>query len=392
MHYAQQGQRGTSGSSLLPISLVSLFFAAAIPFVFLSPTQAIGILEGGEGVGLGGNVNFGDGPEHVLPAGTTVPESVDGGRSAYVDFGEGPELAIPTILAGELTGTPSDSPANRVDPNTLTSPYGGVGSLRIISGKTFICSGVAISPWNVLTAAHCLDLDNNGVVDVSPGNVLFRLNHGSNFSSSHTASALAIHPDFSGFSNPVVNDDIAVVTLSTPLPAGTPIYDLHATPITAGTTLTLVGYGESGTPSSGYSVNTSFSTKRVGKNNADNFTSDFLDEGGLHNEVFRYDFDGPTGNGIYGGPTLGNDIETIIGGGDSGGPAFVDNGGDLEIAGVNTFTLGNNPAFGARAGGILIAPYASWVNAQIIPEPSSMILAGLGIMGLIAPRRLRKTL
>ena len=50
-----------------------------------------------------------------------------------------------------------------------------------------------------------------------------------------------------------------------------------------------------------------------------------------------YDFDGPSETGLLGGGTLGNDVETVVGLGDSGGPAFVDFGSSIVIAGVNTF-------------------------------------------------------
>lgn len=60
-----------------------------------------------------------------------------------------------TIVAGDPVGTPSDSPSNRVDANTTSSPYAGVGSLAIQNGPNlFICTATAISPNHVLTAAH----------------------------------------------------------------------------------------------------------------------------------------------------------------------------------------------------------------------------------------------
>ncbi len=35
------------------------------------------------------------------------------------------------IVAGDPLGSPADSPAARVDPNTTSSPFAGVGSIRI---------------------------------------------------------------------------------------------------------------------------------------------------------------------------------------------------------------------------------------------------------------------
>ena len=122
-----------------------------------------------------------------------------------------------------MAGSLPDSLANRVDPNTTTSPFAGVGSLRFIHlSGTFLCSGAPISSVHILTAAHCLDSDDNGSINFAPAAVTFFLNYGGNLTHSKTASALSVHPDWTGFNNPagVVNDDVAVVKLSSPLPAG----------------------------------------------------------------------------------------------------------------------------------------------------------------------------
>ena len=102
----------------------------------------------------------------------------------------------------------------------------------------------------------------------------------------------------------------------------------------------------------------------MGANNADQLIAD--DEGGGQNEVFRFDFDGPSGNGFLGGPTLGNAIETTLGGGDSGGPSFVLQNGSWHVAGVNTFGFPNGgtltPLFGSGGGGMLVPAYAGWID------------------------------
>src|SRR6476619_6896830 len=64
------------------------------------------------------------------------------------------------IVAGDPTGTPADSPANRVDADTATSPFAGVGSIEIDSRRgTFICTGTPFDATHVLTAGHCVDLN-----------------------------------------------------------------------------------------------------------------------------------------------------------------------------------------------------------------------------------------
>ncbi len=289
------------------------------------------------------------------------------------------------IVAGDLAGTPSDSPGLRVDPNTVGSPYAGVGSLRVdatgFDGYTYIGSATAISPTHVLTAAHMLDLDNNGTIDVTAADVTFNLNFGSDLSHVITASALTVHPDWTGFASPSINDDLAVIELSTPLPAGVPIYSLNTDPFVNIETITLVGYGLSGDGVNGYdfSLGTSWSVKRVGFNRTDVYISD--DEGSGSREGWQLDFDGPSKKtNLYGRPrgtnlTLGNDIETTLGGGDSGGPSFIDDGaGGLEIFGVNTFGFGgkaSSPLFGSGAGGIVVSTYAEWILSVVGDVPAS---------------------
>ena len=260
------------------------------------------------------------------------------------------------VIAGSPKAAPADSTDQRIDPNSTDSPFAGVGSIQVQTKATsFIGTGTVIGKRSVLTAAHVVDLNNDGKVDGRDGaqGVYFILNVGGDQTAKIAVIEFRIAPDFSGFNHPAVNDDLAVLTLAEDVPDGVPIYSLPTSELEAGTVLTLVGYGRAGDGLHGYTASATPSVKRVGENTADAFYGQ--DDKGQPdaNEVFRFDFDGPSGNGPLGGPTLGNDKETQLGGGDSGGPAFsVGDGGQLMLVGVTSFTQGANaPRFGSMGGG-----------------------------------------
>ena len=83
------------------------------------------------------------------------------------------------------------------------------------------------------------------------------------------------------------------------------------------------------------------------------------------------------------GGSLGNNLETLIGPGDSGGPLLLDNGSGYSLVGVNTFIEGYGGHFGDIGGGIVLAPYLGWIGdttGLLVPEPSAGWLLLLGLV------------
>ena len=297
------------------------------------------------------------------------------------------------VIVGSPTGSPADSPANHVDPNLTSSPYGGVVGINVAgigpATGVLLKSGDAAHSY-VLTAAHIVDPNRNG--SVAPvGNISVHVNYNGNSSTVLGVSSFHVNPAW--YTNTgVFNDDLLILKLDGVVPAGVPTYNIHRTLTTLASpvqTITIVGYGESGDGVSGPTISNGVNVKRVGQNRADAVGSD--DEGSGAFEVYQFDFDKPDGsNGVFGGPTLGNATEVQFGIGDSGGPAFITGaGGELFVYGITSagFNTGNGnfPLFGSVGGGQLVSAYQPFIDA-IVPEPGTFGLLAVATAGLLAKR------
>ncbi len=278
------------------------------------------------------------------------------------------------ILGGIPDGMPPDSPENRIDPNTTSSAFAGIGSLTTFqAGSEEVIANftaTAIDPWHVLTAAHA-------VAGRSPSDIRFNLNYGGDLTHMIRAQSIFVHPDYAGFrpspSSGVVHDDVAIVRLASALPFGVPFYQVRPAPVAHGTIVTLVGYSSGGDGRNGTTVGAAPSVKRVGRNVVDRT---FPDNGGSGvMEIFMYDFDGPDArSNRTGGRTLGNHIEAHVAVGESGAPALgPGRGGAWWIVGVATFVSPQGPErerFGAIGGGVLLDGYTSWIESVLASGPS----------------------
>jgi hypothetical protein len=270
------------------------------------------------------------------------------------------------ILAGGEFSLPADSPSSRLDAD---GAYSFTGALEISSGGyLYRGSAVALSPSWVLSAGHNVDFNDDGLVDDGLGVNLHLPGYGS-----YAASSFTIHPDFTGFGNPSIRHDLSLLYFDTPLP--NLLFPTLGNSLSLGDTGTLVGFGRSGYGDYGYTTDASLTDRRFGYN--------VIDE--LDDNLYRYDFDDPdTGDG------LGNDLETLIGPGDSGGALLVDG----ALVGINTFTEGYGGLFGDYGGGIALNNEWDWIHETTglaIPEPSTLVslVVGAGILYLGRQKRRR---
>jgi hypothetical protein len=243
-------------------------------------------------------------------------------------------VALPLPLQAVIGGSLDDS-----------GRFPGVGSVTRVDGTgkvVGVFTGVLIAPDLALTAAHVVcgggncdpvEADYRFNLALDGGPVAFDI------------AEVVVHSGFAGFTpgpDGLIHNDLALLRLSTRAPVpGYPI-----APMRPGDELTLVGHGASGAfgaPLSGASV----ATHHYGTNVFDRtLTPDMY--------AFEAADDGTSG--------------VQLGGGDSGGPAFIRIGGRYFLAGINTFvfTAHKSAAFGNSAfsggGGVRLAAYVPWLR------------------------------
>jgi len=266
------------------------------------------------------------------------------------------------------------------------STYDAVGEILLsTSGGGVRGTGVLIAANYVLTAAHVLD-------DPTSTNVSFTLRDGT----SRAGANWSIHANWTGsLSN---GYDIAVLELASDI-TGAPAASLYAGTGEVNQQLTMVGYGRTGTGTTGDTL--ASGTRRAGQNIADGFGGGIVGSmnlSGYASHIVFADFDEP------GDPTeslMGSNtpvaLEASTAPGDSGGGAFI----GAQLAGITSFGASidgaTNSDYGDLMGFTRVSSFISWIDIQTggltgagaIPEPSSVALlgvAGLGV-GLYTGRR-----
>lgn len=230
----------------------------------------------------------------------------------------------------EAQGIVNGTEINAPDPDSKRAVL-----LLIQSGETITsCTGVVISNRVILTAGHCVKgAKKTGIIAVF--NTEMTCSPGFNASKSITSVDILTHEDYKGDSR--AKDDLAMVKLESPIPASYRPQELYdgQSPLSSDDVL-MIGYGIT---SEGKSD--SLRLRKTIKS--------------FKNEAAQKD------------QNIGFDQRTASGGvctGDSGGPVYVQVGGQFKLIGVNSIVMGksNETACHTMSMAMYMPAFADWVE------------------------------
>jgi PKD repeat protein len=243
--------------------------------------------------------------------------------------------------------------------NVPGSQFPTVGEVGDSSDATFYyCTGTLISPKHVLTAGHCMT-DNRGALTVAQTAGLFRLN-GVVYHSSH----ISVHPAWKGGNNGDAEGefDAIVIELDTPVSGVTPS-PLYRQAPSVGQLLTIAGYGEEGTGSSGRNG-------KVPQNGTIDFGTTPIDI--VTGTYIKWNFENK------------QPLESNTAPGDSGGPAFITVNGVLTLEGITNGGQLDSAGYGDQSYDTRVDAIAAWID-QVTSGASSGGGSGGGTPGNAGP-------
>ncbi|MDR1384947.1 MAG: S1 family peptidase [Planctomycetaceae bacterium] len=280
---------------------------------------------------------------------------------------------IQAMQASEQLGLKIVS-ADAID-NHLTGDNNYTGVVRITAGdgtNLWMGSGsLLVSGSHILTAAHVVTTETGDPVPVEDILVTFVLPSGN---VTYKVSQNSVHPDYAG--DPSSQTDLAVLTLETIAPAEAERYDIYRGNEEIGSVFEVVGFGTTGTGTTG-NIGPA-GTRHEGQNKYEALGSIFGIE--YSENTLVYDFDDGTSThdalGIYFNirdTGLNAAYEATSAQGDSGGPGFISG----KIAGVVSYggpMYENSKAdidslmncsFGEFSVDVRVSAYGDWIDTIV---------------------------
>jgi hypothetical protein len=230
--------------------------------------------------------------------------------------------------------------------------YRSVGEVDWTEGNySYGASGVVIADNWVLTAGHVVGGTDNAGGGIR--NMTFRVG-----SRTYTAAEWIPHPEWTSSAGSLdtgVDLGLVRLTRSVLVDAAT-LYEGRSERNLIGT---IVGYGSTGTGSSGVDESLP-SIRRAGNNVLDSVRGD----------IIEVDFDNPTRrNDSTFGSSTPLDLEYLPAPGDSGGGLFIDVDGMTELAGITSYTSATDfvidSDYGDLAGFVRVSSYLDWIESIV---------------------------
>lgn len=260
--------------------------------------------------------------------------------------------------------------------------FSGVGLIAFETGEdSYTCSGTVINKNWVLTAGHCVK-DSKAMSFYLPGDTGWRF---------YEATSWVAHENFND--DLLSGWDIGLMHFDTD-------FDIAPTQLYSGgnellSPMASVGFGYSG---NGY-TGTEFIDyqRRAGTNIID----DLWSNEGNGQQIIWADFDHPDDPSYnlfnyldYSFDDLASLFEIMAAPGDSGGAVFIEEGGQVYLAGIHSFGGDFNGdgiwGYGDAYGSTRVSSFTDWIQNKIspisVPESNMLILLIVGLLGILVAR------